>query len=296
VLLFRDAGDPTQVDGVTWDGDSAGRVGSVSSQSGILQNPAGTRYAVSSGAVYDRTGARVGSGPATKDSWLWADDGGSYCRIDHASALPPVNGEPATLTVGGLGPATHTVAQVGTEYEQAGVTVAACSVESDRAVVVQTTGQGLSASQVRVVQLSTGRVLWTRALLAGDTSAVHVSASRDGQYVAVVTSRSSTTVYGPDGMVAGQVSGAVEAFSWDGTLAVVSAPTVSVVQWRSGATIWSAPAGLTFVGSLPEPGGQRIAIAVHDRAVPQTGGFTSYDLYAVGPDGQARALVQGVTS
>jgi hypothetical protein len=295
VLLFRDGDDPSQVDGVTWDGGTAGRVGQVSSQSGILQNPPGTRYAVTSGLVYDRSGAQVGTAPPARDPWRWADDGGGYCHVDQS----------ATLTLGGVGPAVHTVTRVGTTSSQTGLVLAACSVESDRAVVVQTAGQGVSAAKVSVVQLSSGSTIWARSLPNDGTSTVRVNASRDGQYVAVISSRcclgaapgpSSTTIYGPDGAVAGQVAGAVEAFSWDGTLAVVSGPVVSVVRWRNGATIWNAPAGVTYVSSLPEPGGQQVAVAVHDPSVPQTGGFPPYDLYAVGLNGQARLLVRGVTS
>ncbi|TME84633.1 MAG: hypothetical protein E6I47_02545 [Chloroflexi bacterium] len=207
------------------------------------------------------------------------------------SLLPPAGGEPATLQVAAVGQAPRNVVQVGRAYEQTSVGVAACSIEKDLAVAVQSGSAG-NTVQFWVVKLSTGRVLWTRA---GGGSIV---ASRDGQYLAESSpaAGSTTTIYGPTGVVLGHIAGATEAFSWDGSLAVQMAAngSVSVVRWRDGTVLWSGPSDGGYWSALPEPGGQRIAVSVLDPERPQTGGFPFRNIYVVGPDGQAVKLLTDV--
>jgi hypothetical protein len=152
------------------------------------------------------------------------------------------------------------------------------------------------AVQVWVIQLSTGRVLWTRSN-TGD-----IRTSIDGQYIAEIsynqaTRNSTTTIYGASGAVLGHVAGAINAFSWDGSLAVIgnfNYGPVSVVRWRDGTVVWSGPASGGYLGAMPEPGGQRIAVTVSDPQHPQTGGFYPGDVYVVGPDGHAVKLLTNV--
>jgi hypothetical protein len=179
-------------------------------------------------------------------------------------------------------------------YDQASAGVAACSIEKDRAVVVQGTPIG-TATQVWVIQLSTGRVLWTRQN-AGD-----IRTSIDGRYIAEVsynqaTAKSTTTIYSPTGGVLGHVAGRVEAFSWDGSLAVLGdyGGPVSVIRWKDGTVVWTGPSGEGYLDAMPEPGGQRIAVSVSDPQHPQTGGFAPRNVYVVGPDGQAVELLTDV--
>ena len=307
VILFRDGSDPSQLDGITWDGQASGRVATLDPHEGIYANPGGTLYATMQD-VRDRSGTIVVPAENYKAvGRFWADDGRHYCRVSHASTVPPPGGEPASLQIAAPGEQTRQVAQIGTVYEQAGVSVRACSLEQDRAVVVQAGGQGVSDRQVWVVQLSTGRVLWTRSYASDGSRTVNVRASRDGQYLAEVTGTccqqgsagaASTTVYGPTGSVVGHVDGSVAAFSWDGTLAVrASAPSngvVSVIRWRDGVVLWTSPDGLTYSDSLAEPGGQHLAVSLRDPAIPQTSGFPTVDLYVVGSDGQAHRLLHDV--
>jgi hypothetical protein len=304
VILFPDGTDPAQLDGVSWDGRSSGRVGPMDpSYPGIVQNPAGTLYQSGqdvrdrSGRVVERTAnAKAGIG-------TWADDGQHYCQV--TSPTPPATGSvPGTLAIGAPGQPLRTVAQVGTVGQQTFVSVDACSVLSDRAVVAQSGGQGVSTVQVWVVQLSTGRVIWAHSYPNTGSATVEVRASRDGQYVAEVSAPfpagsgpASTTIVGPDGNPVTHVAGGVEAFSWDGTLAVegTSPGAVSVVRWRDGGVVWTGPAGRTVTSALAEPGGQRIAVALWDPTRGYVRGYPPVDVYAVGPDGQARLLLQDVT-
>jgi hypothetical protein len=294
VILFRDPVDNQQINGVSWDGSARGRV-AVNHDMGFVQNPAGTLYG-GTGFIRDRSGALVASPVVSTKVFAgtWADDGQHYCSLVSRSALPPAGGEPATLQVTAVGQTPRNVVQVARMYDQASAGVAACSIEKDRAVVVQGTSIGM-AVQFWVVQLSTGRILWTRS--SGD-----IRSSRDGQYIAEITyneaTRSSaTTIFSPTGAVLGHLAGRVDALSWDGSLAVQMAAyggQVSIIKWRSGTVVWKGPSDAGYDDALPEPSGQHIAVWLRDPQHPQTGGFPPRNLYIVGPDGQAVQLLTGV--
>jgi len=293
VILFRDPVDVQQIDGITWDGSTTGRV-AANPEAGFVQNPAGTLYGGT--GIHDRTGAVVAS-PAVNTkgfSGTWADDGRHYCSMVSKDPLGQLGGEPTTLQVTLVGQAPRNVVQVGRVYEQTSAGVAACSIEKDRAVAVQSTSIGTTV-QFWVVQLSTGRILWTRA------STGEIRSSRDGQYIAEITNQAggsaTTTIYSPTGAVLGHAAGRVEAFSWDGSLAVqmeAYGRQVSIINWRNGTVVWKGPSDGGYVDALPEPGGQRIAVSVLDPQHPQTGGFPPRNVYVVAPDGQAVELLTDV--
>ena len=303
VLIYHDPVNGDQVDGITWDGTASGRIAASGGTFGLIANPTGTLYAgFQDSGIHDRTGQVVSHYGGTYQKGFagtWADDGRHYCQMTSASPFGKTTGEPAALQLIEPGQPARTIAQVGTAYEQGILRLPACSVLADRAVVVQSGGQGVGTAQFWVVQLSTGWILWTRSY-GLDASTVEIRASRDGQYIAEVPFgtgvQSQTTVYGPSGSVAGRVAGAVEAFSWDGTVAVVSGPggAVSVINWHDGTHVWSAPQGTTFYAALPEPGGPRIAVALRNPAYQQTTGFPPIDLYVASPDGTATLLLQKV--
>src|SRR5205823_15035549 len=134
-------------------------------------------------------------------SGTWADDGRHYCSMVSKSAQPPAGGEPATLQLTAVGQAPKNVAQVGRMADQAGSGVASCSIERDRAVVADYGSAG-NTVQFWVVQLSTGRILWTRSYTGQDVSSFDIRPSRDGQYITEIiynhsTGKSPTTIYGP---------------------------------------------------------------------------------------------------
>jgi hypothetical protein len=147
-----------------------------------------------------------------------------------------------------------------------------------------------TGTQAWVVQLSTGRILWTKS--------GNFVASRDGQYLAEGDPNGGAwTIYGPGFTVAGHVPGPVQGFSWGGSLVVVGqyGTRPSVIDWRSGKVVWTGPAGSLYTGSLPEPGGARIAIEVQTPNHPQTSGFPMVDVYAVSPDGAAVQILSNVS-
>jgi hypothetical protein len=291
VILFHDPVDVQQIDGITWDGSARGRVAvGPEFANGFTPNPAGTLFG-GTGYVRDRAGTVVATPAVTTKGFAgtWSDDGQHYCSMVSENPFGQAGGKPATLQLTLVGQTPRNVVQVGRAYEQTSVGVAACSIEKDLAVAVQSGSAG-NTVQFWVVKLSTGRVLWTRA--AGG----NIVASRDGQYIAENTPAAGTTIYGPTGAVLGHAAGWIGAFSWDGSLAVQMAAngSVSVVRWRDGTVLWSGPSDGGYWTALPEPGGQRIAVSVLDPERPQTGGFPFRNIYVVGPDGQAVKLLTDV--
>jgi hypothetical protein len=138
--------------------------------------------------------------------------------------------------------------------------------------------------QIWVIQLSTGRKLWTGG------GGGYVVASHDGKFVALENGSGETTIYGPNGVALAHLPGTVFGFSWDGTLVVVAqnggAQAPSIVNWSDGQTVWTCPdSSFTYRESFAEPGGSHLAIGVSDPAYPQTGGFPPVDLFVVGADG-----------
>jgi hypothetical protein len=300
VILFRDSSDDTQLDGITWDGSAQGRVAADPDLgNGFWQNPAGTLYHWIRG-ISDRTGALVAaSATGFKGFGTWTDDGQHYCSMVSKSAQPPAGGEPATLQLTAVGQAPKNIVQVGRMADQASSGVRSCSIERDRAVVANYGSSG-NTVQFWVVQLSTGRILWTRSYGGQDVSTFDIQPSRDAQFIAenkyTPSVGSVTTIYGPTGAVLGHPAGWVQGFSWDGSLAVMGnyGEPVSVVRWRDGSVVWRGPSDGGYLSSIPEPGGQRIAISISDPKHPQTGGFHAGNVYVVGPDGQAVELLTNV--
>jgi hypothetical protein len=303
VILFTDAGNPNQIDGMTWDGQRAGKIAEIPSPGQPVcqttataqdcsplplgggappvggpesPNPAGTLF-VAFPYFYDRTGhvvATLKGGPYADPGvgeyfvGTWADDELHYCQV-----VPIFGGTvavPGTLQLTTPGGTPRNVARIGMQAPGANtLRVTVCSMSADRAVVLQDDSNPSSTrvAQYWVVQLSSGHVLWTHNL--SGSGVANVVASRDGRYVAEVLSTGTSTVFGPDGSSVGHVSGYVQSFSWDGSLVVVvaSGGRTSVVKWSDGTLAWTLPAGQGLSGFQSEPGGTSIAITTIEGAL-----------------------------
>jgi hypothetical protein len=290
LILFDDAGDGLQVDGMTWDGQ-LGKVTQtpyhfygvgLTAQS---SNPSGTLiYAPPN--ILDRTGRVVAAFPGQVTfPGTWADDELHYCQIASIQASD-TGAVSRTLQLTTPGGTPRDVALVSAQDRSANAfAVTVCSVLADRAVVITGTPNvygGNGFKQYSVVQLSSGHILWTRDLSGNGVA--NVVASRDGQYVAEVQSTGLTTIYSAtNGTMVAHVNGWVEAFSWDGSLAVVVANDrrTSVLRWSDGTVVWRVPPGQSLVGFQPEPGGPSLAILT-------SSGASSHDsvLYVVSSGGR----------
>jgi len=193
------------------------------------------------------------------------------------------------------------IARIGTFLPDAsnggGPSIVACSPGSDRAVVYQSGGQGTGVTRFWVLQLSTGRVLWTGG------SGGWIAASHDGRFVALAAAPNDSTIFGETGAALAHLATTVFGFSWDSTLAVVAqnfSSSPGVVRWRDGTILWAAPTGngyayFEYWWSFAEPGGTRLAIGILqvpswspreiDPKFPQYGGFAPTDLYVISADG-----------
>ena len=284
LILYHDPVNFDQVNGITWDGKTSGRVISGATNGGFA-NPQGSLIATGPD-LRNRGGHVVGTyDPKNQDVFL-ADDGAHFCSLDRVSSRNTTS--EGVLSYGLPGQPGRRVAAVGTLYPASsnggGPSVIACSPSADRAVVYQSGGQGVGVVHFWVIQLSTGKFLWTGGGGWG------IAASHDGQYIALLTDGSgSTSVYGPTGEDLAHLGNEVFAFSWDDRLAVVAAPFTalpSVMDWRRGQTIWTCPnSTFKYWQAFAEPGGSRVAIGALDPKYPQTGGFAPIDLFVVGADG-----------
>jgi len=303
LIFFRDAMNFDQIDAMTW----AGAVGRA--PAGMpdyhAANPQQTLFGTST-EIRDRTNSPVAKGLFGPKSFAatWADDGVHYCLMEPFAHLG-ADGIPATLMVGSVEGAMQPVVQVGKVYEQGAIYVAGCAFEGDRAVVVQSGGQGVGVAGYWVVQVSTRKVLWARTFAYGQAP-ISVVVSHDGRYLAenydAGTAVQTSRVYAATGEQLKDFDGAVAAFSWNATAVVLTArggakpPALATFD---GHTLWSPPAkpGIYAWAGLAEPGGDRLAIAIADPATTYTSstwkGWPAVDLYVVNPDG---TVVQALKS
>jgi hypothetical protein len=298
VILFADPVNEAQVDGITWDGKQTGKVDWPAK--GATANPSASLFATG-GAVRDRSGALVASGffGGKFFAGTWADDEQQICLMV-PTVLPEPRGVPAILQVVMPGQAPRTVAQVGRIYEQVFTGVAACSVRKDRAVVVQSFANSPAIAEYWVVQLSTGKVLWTHTF--GPSSATLVVASPDGEYIAetsVAQANPGSAIYSADGTLLAQLSASVDGFCWDGSLVVTNGGNVSqpvtVVAWRSGNVLWTGPAGYILPRVEPQPDGSSLAIWVSTPTQLTYANGPHADLYVIASDGHVIAHVHETT-
>jgi len=292
IIIYHDPSTFDQIDGITWDGRVSGKF--PFDTTGFSSNPAANLF-VTGNAVRDRKGALVASGTFGFKYFqgMWADDEVHLCVMTPFDN-PGGTGLPTTLQlVDAHTASTRNVVRVGTLYNQTSMTVAACSTEFDRAVVVQSAGQGIGTAQYWVVELSSGKILWTHNFQESTAPPVQIVSSRDGQTVAEVQGQGST-LFGPDGRAIGHMVGAVQTFSWDGSLAVVDTGNAggpaTIVRVSNGSTVWSGPSGPGFYvyNYAAQPDGADLAIGIRNPAYPINGvaGFSAVDLYIVAPDGR----------
>jgi len=298
ILVIRDPAAPQQVDEITWDGKAVGKLPFATE--GFSPNPAANLFA-SGGTIVDRSGVVVASGSFGFKYFqgTWADDEVHFCLITPFDNPGP-SGVPTTLhLVDAHTGSSRDVVRVGTLNEQTSVRVAACSTEFDRAVVVQSGGQGVGTAQYWVIELSTGKIVWTHNFQETSGPAVQVVSSRDGQTIAE-SQQQGATLFGLDGAVIGHITGSVQIFCWDGSLALVDAGTgdgpARIVRVSDGSTVWSGPSGSGFYVSSygAQPDGASIAVGLHNPAYTAVNDLNPVDLYIVAPDGHVVAEMKDI--
>jgi hypothetical protein len=287
-------------------------VGSLYSTSHAYQAPDGTRLDLAGGFA-DQAGTIIGPALNTKGGPGFADDSRHVCTMRGASGGDFTGPEPVPswLFSGPISGPLHRVAQIGQVGGQSGPEILACSYENDRAVVVENVI--MWTSEVRVVSLSTGALLYQHQYPSGQVASSMV-ASHDGRYLA--EQLMSTDAQGhqinpdtlirrtSDGAVVARLAGqAVRAFSWDGSrvitmpaLGAADSHEVRLVDWQRARILWrmTEPAGLApgyaYVSVLSRPGGTDLVVGV---AADSTGNSPVEQLWLVHADGAAMQVAKG---
>jgi hypothetical protein len=290
--------DPQRLVAIDWAGTL---VGTMYQTPASAQSPDGSILATRDGSYIDRAGTLVrnGSSPNYFSSML-ADDNRSLCEIRPYGTSP---GEQWVFVGRVDGPARR-VGQAGVMPARGGLSVLACSVLNNRAVIADFGMNGLAG--VRVLEVSSGRLIFQRAYPTQSTSVV---SSHDGKYLAeYITTfdsqglpRTAVTLIRRtvDGkVVANLANQRVLRFSWDDTR-VATGPgfdglgpnDVELIEWQTGKSLWrhpGNPVGNLF--AMAQPNGPSIAIAVSSQA--QSGDVDQ--LWLVAADGQATQVVNEV--
>ncbi|OLC65868.1 MAG: hypothetical protein AUH76_02000 [Candidatus Rokubacteria bacterium 13_1_40CM_4_67_11] len=279
---------------IDWQGKLAGTMDSTSAV--VRQAPDGSVLFTQDGNVLDRNGV-PGAAWGFPYIGMTADDSCSTCIVgDPGGGIGggqlwvlsgPVRGplrRVAPANWGGAGPAPGVIA---------------CSVASDRVVVADTGDRGLTTG-VRVIALSTGRVLYQRSY-AGPGE--RIVSSRDARYLAELTpsyDAQGQLLATPtlirriaDGRVVARIDKQwVVGFSWDG-MRVVTGPFLTdvgpmdsrLVEWQTGKVLWEQPGGPP-VNAMAQPNGPAMAIALGGHSA---GGVDQ--LWLVAGDGHATQVV-----
>ncbi len=214
----------------------------------------------------------------------------------------PGDGSPSEISFASPGSPAKVLGKFGSSGQQVpGATVLACSATSNRVVVANVGGLN-DTSDVWVLDSATGAIQYHSSYATSTKTkgniGVFTVASPDGQYLAETDAAtgSATIRRIADDTVVARLSGMeVHGFSWRGDL-VLAAPRQPdfsivnssmmnpvVIDWRTGATVWSSPAGASFGGRLAaQPGGKAIAF---DLGVER-----HHEIWLIGPDGPGRAV------
>jgi hypothetical protein len=292
--------DPQRLVAIDWAGTL---VGTMYQTPAIQQSPDGSIIETRDGAFFDRSGAPVR--PASTSIYytsLLADDNRSLCEIRPYGASP---GEEWVFIGRVAGPA-RPIAQAGSMGARSSSAILACSVLSDRLVLGDVGMAGIT--DVRVLALSSGRLLYHRAYSGPSTSVI---SSHDGKYLAEQASTNDSQGQPVAGLslirrtVDGQIVARIGTqrvlrFSWD-SMRVVTVPfllgqganDVDLVDSQTGKTLWRAPNGSATgaaVFAMAQPSGPNIAVAVASQA---QGGDVD-QLWVVAADGHAAQVVNEV--
>jgi hypothetical protein len=280
LIYVHDPNDPSRLIAYDWAGQ---QVGSVKPQhpalkvgASVRQAPDGQRFQVVggdpvSGLFLDRLGQPLPNSPQLAGSTrgVWADDSRHVCVM----ALNPSSQRWVLVTEA---PAYSeeflTLPSVG----RSSILVVGCSWKNDRAILVR---NDPPFSEIWVAKLSNGAILSHHTFAAA--SVANLRASQDAAYIALMPGLEGDGVtrilrVSDWTQVATAGASTVLGFSGDDSLALLGdfpksgapPPTLRLVNWASGTTIWHGQ-GTNAFSILVRPGGRDFAIAFFDPAQPE---------------------------
>ena len=260
-----------------------------------VQSPDGSRLFTGS-AVVGLDGTPVGTvAPSARVAWRWADDSRHLCAAYADGSPPPSGGRlPATLYEVLPGSAPGAIAPVGYVADQSSPGVIGCSFGHGTATVAEVCV--MVVCELWTVDLLTHAVRWHLAVPAG--SGVTAVASPDDTLVAVSgpTAASPAIWSTADGSVAARPPAGTQVLAFtgdDGAALVQASGSVELVDWRTWKVLATLP-GSAVQGSVAEPGGSRLAVALGSPFAGPSGYPPPADVVAVGSDGRVAPLGQAV--
>jgi len=169
--------EPRRMVAIDWHGKLAGTMYLTAAD--VRQTADGSSFIAPDGTYLDRNGVSIASSDPNLS--IAADDSTSICALAYPGGAAGA-GQPGLFT-GPIGGPMRRVAMADWLGAPSPLGIFACSVAGDRAVVGDMEDRGITTS-IRVIALSTGRVLYQRSY-AG--LGARISSSRDGRYLAEQT-------------------------------------------------------------------------------------------------------------
>jgi hypothetical protein len=287
LLYLHDPNHPTWLIGYDWTGKARGTV-KFSQPVEATMAPDGSAFYSSGGKgdapqVFDRTGKAIADPAALPfQSEVWADDSKHLCRLDYSreesqwSLTTRLPGESGVTVPVALDP---NIIRSGI----LGLTIAACSLQTDRAILVRIPNG--RPADLWVVNASTGRILARHSFAIGIVA--NIVASRDGAYVVLMPgigadlapNSALRVVRVSDWRGVATLSNAqqVLGFSGDGSDVLVSTVALSgplqfhfaILDWRTNRTLWRYDGTMALYSFTAQPGGGAFAMAFGDSPIPR---------------------------
>jgi hypothetical protein len=240
--------------------------------------------------VVDESGAVVATASAGGGFDLWADDSKHLCGLDRDT-----RGWPSAILIDAVVPGRGLVRSrvpISGLPARSGGYMAGRSVTSDRAVLLPM----LAGASMYGIQLSTGRVVFTRGIPAGATRLV---ISSDQRYAATTVpdatrGQLSTEVMDLEtGAVVARLAGSAVGFSGDHQLVALNAAPnggpASLVEWRTGRTEWQSDS----IATIDSAQGLRWLPDSRAVALTLTNPDAAPDVVLVASDGTAKVVARG---
>lgn len=280
LVYVHDPNHPSWLIGYDWTGHARATVKLgqfLPTSESVIMAPDGQQFEVREtanlelGAFLDRLGQPVPGATIAYvgNAAIWADDNRHLC----GALFDSTTGEWSLLTqVRGEAPSEGFLIAKYPAGDRSSIRVAACSFRTDVAILVRTTQSGVS--DVWVMRLSDGSAIGHQFFAAGTVA--NIVASNDAAYAVVMPGPGTKTVSIFDThvvrvsdwkVIATPRVSTVWGFSGDGSLLLVTAPSLSGVQletldWRSGRTVWSEDGPYWPFSVVARPGGGDFALGL----------------------------------
>lgn len=311
VVYLRDPGNRNQLLAYSWSGQLVGKLLLKAAEPfGVDQSPDGTRLLIT-GATLQSGGTVIAKAPDGQ----WADDSSHLCLFADAEGRTSGFNQPGALsgspTPAWLYEATVTasvtrVAKFGEFGVHGGPMLLACSAKQDRAVFAEEFIAQMSDLQVMTLSNGATAYRFQSEPAAAPFDAV---ASSDGRYIAIGNTLRLWSGSGNHFSVIDTMSGSavatiegsgIVAFSSDDSRVITvqylgggnSTGIYRLIDWRSGAVLWTATGGPGTVRTLPSSGDFMVGLRHYVPSPDRVNGLDPReDVIVVHKDGSSATIL-----